>query len=175
MSKRDGVDTEHRLAAVRKLRVRTHRADDLLKQASDELEQVRESAGSLGVPGARFGRKLEEIERALDRILTDPSHAADQLEQEYHDAVPEPPSAAELIVNGGEVAEPDAHALGLLLDVVEYGSSEALDFENRLSREAFVWLLRQHPPAVKHIRKLADVAGKVNSDHIKWAGKKVLD
>lgn len=157
---------------VRILRARTHRADDLLEQAHGELKLVKDEAEMLGPAGKRFSNALGDMLPELRNLFTKPSFAADQFEQDHRTTLPEAPTAAQLIVNGGEVPEPDAHALGLLLDMVENGSSEALDFENDIARQAFVWLMRQHEPAVEQIRKLAEIAGVVNSDHIKWAGKR---
>ncbi|MDA8021193.1 MAG: hypothetical protein MPN21_27465 [Thermoanaerobaculia bacterium] len=158
---------------VRQIRIKVHRAQDVLEDVQADFSEAKEMAEDLGTAGVDFRRTMKAVLKEFDAVTCKPSHAADDLENSALSAGPDQLTATELIVGGGEVPEPDAHALGQLLDLVEGGSSEALDFENELSKRAFVWLLRQHPPAVDQIRRLAKLAGVVNSDHIKWAGKRV--
>lgn len=158
---------------ARAIRIKVHRAQDVIERGCDELREAADLAKGLGTQGVEFRKTMDSLLKELESFTCKPSHAADDLENSVHFAGPKTLTAAKLIVEGGEVPEPDAHALGQLLDLVEGGNCEALAFENELSKLAFVWLMRRHPPAVEQIRKLAEIAGEVNSDHIKWAGKTV--
>ena len=171
MSTNDGPDRQRRL--MRRLRAEVRRGDKLIMNGYRVLGEAKWVAEHLGEAADPFLKKLDRILVKIGRLTFSATAAVREFEEEAFPGGQDSPTATKLLLEGGSVAEPDALALSMLLDLVEIGDPEAPESENKAARNALVWLLREQETALDQIRKLAKIAAAPNSEDIKLAGKAV--